>query len=56
MHRRFGFVVSLCGVVFVMLPLSTVFRQPEVVTAAVGFMLIIVGTFFAVESVARHKK
>ena len=56
MHRRFGFVVSICGMVFVLLPLSTVLRQPDFVMCTIGVGFIVIGTFFAIESVARKKK
>lgn len=53
MHRRLGFVVSLCGMAFVLLPLSRLMERPDFVTATLGFALVIIGVFFALESVAK---
>lgn len=55
MHRRIGFVLSLCGIAFTAMSLTTVLRQPDFVVCVVGFGFTIVGIFFAIESVARKK-
>ena len=55
MHRRLGFVVSLCGMTFVMLPLANVLHQTDFVTCTVGFAFVVIGVFFAIESVAKGR-
>ena len=55
MHRRIGFIVSMCGMAFVLMPLATTLPQPDFVVCSVGFGFVIVGIFFAIESVARQK-
>lgn len=55
MHRRIGFIVSICGMVFVMLPLGGVLGKADFVTAAIGFAFVIIGIFFAIESLARGR-
>lgn len=54
MHRRSGFIISVCGMGLAILPLATVLRQPDFVTAAVGFGLMVLGVFVAIEAVARQ--
>ncbi len=54
MHRRLGFVLSVAGLALAILPLATVLRQPDFVTAAVGAGLMLLGIFVAIESVARQ--
>ena len=53
MLRRFGFVTSLCGLAFVVVPMMRVLPQPDFVTFAVGAGLLLVGVFVAIESAAR---
>lgn len=55
MHRRIGFVLSLCGIAFTSMAMTTVLRQPDFVVFVVGLGFTIVGIFFAIESVARKK-
>ncbi len=55
MHRRIGFVVSICGMAFVMTPLSKVLDQPDFVTAVIGFAFVLIGVFFAIETLARGR-
>lgn len=55
MHRRIGFIVSICGMVFVMLPLGGVLGKADFVTAVIGFAFVIIGIFFAIESLARGR-
>ena len=56
MHRRVGFVVSVCGMAFIVMSLALSLQQPEFVMAAIGFGLLVIGVFFAIESVARSDK
>jgi len=53
MHRRFGFLISVCGMMFAVMPLATVLRRPDFVTLTVGSGLFLLGVFVAIESVAR---
>lgn len=53
MHKRLGFVVSLCGMVFVLLPLAPLLRQPDFVVCTIGFAFVILGIFFALGTGAR---
>ena len=55
MHRRLGFIVSMCGMVFVLLPLATTLQYRDLVVCSVGFGFVLMGVFFAIESVARQK-
>ena len=55
MHRRMGFIVSICGMAFVMTPLGKLLSPPDFVTAVIGFAFVLVGVFFAIESVARGR-
>ena len=55
MHRWLGFIVSACGMAFVLVPLGTILQKPDFVICSVGFAFVIVGVFFAIESVARQK-
>ncbi len=55
MHRRLGFVVSLIGMVFVVLPFATLLDQADFVMMTIGMAFVVVGAFFAIESVARQK-
>ena len=54
MHRRIGFVISVCGMGFALLPLARVLPQPDFVVCAVGVGFIILGVFVAIESLARR--
>ncbi len=53
MARRLGFVVSLCGMAFVLLPLSRLMERPDFVISTIGFTITILGIFFALESLAK---
>jgi hypothetical protein len=55
MHRRLAFGVSICGMVFVLVSLVTVLQQPEFVLCCVGLAFLLLGVFFAIESVAKSK-
>ena len=55
MNRRIGFIVSVCGMAFVLVPFVQVLEQADFVACTVGFALVLVGIFFAIESVARHR-
>ena len=54
MDRRLGFVISGIGIMFVLLPLGKLFQTPDFVTVVGGFVFLIVGIFFAIESIAKH--
>ena len=53
MHRRIGFIVSVCGMVFVLLPLITVLEREDFVVCAIGFAFLVIGIFFAIETIAK---
>ena len=52
--RRIGFVVSACGMAFAVMPLATVLRGPDFTVALVGFALLLLGVFVAIESVSKR--
>lgn len=54
MHRRIGFVISACGMAFVLLPLARVLPAPDFVVCTIGMGFIIVGVFVAIESLAKR--
>ena len=41
---------------FIVMSLALSLQQPEFVMAAIGFGLLVIGVFFAIESVARSDK
>lgn len=53
MQRRMGFVLSICGMMFVVMPMATVLRQPDFVVFTIGSAFVLLGIFFAMESVAK---
>ncbi len=55
MLRRFGFVTSMCGLAFVIMPMIRVLPRPDFVTFAVGAGLLVLGIFVAIESAARQR-
>ncbi|MBI3456712.1 MAG: hypothetical protein HY002_13120 [Candidatus Rokubacteria bacterium] len=54
MQRRIGFIVSISGVAFLLLPLSTLLPSPDFLVCAIGAAFIVIGVFFAIESVAKR--
>ena len=52
--RRLGFVISVCGMAFALMPLSTVLDTPDFAVATVGLALLVLGIFVAIESVAKR--
>jgi len=56
MNRRIGFVISVCGMAFLLLPLARVLPPPDFLVCAVGVGFIVLGTFVAIESIARPLK
>jgi lipopolysaccharide export LptBFGC system permease protein LptF len=54
MHRRIGFVIAACGMAFIAVPLSNVFNRADFLMSLLGLAFVIVGTFFAIESVAKQ--
>ena len=54
MERRLGFVIGGVGIMFVLLPLAKVLQTPDFVTVVGGFVFLLLGIFFAIESVAKH--
>lgn len=55
MHKRVAFVISVCGMMFVVLPMLTVLRQPDFVTFAIGAGLLLVGIFAAIEAASKPR-
>ena len=56
MIRRIGFIISVCGMGFVLLPLTRVLPQPDFFVCTIGVAFIIVGVFVAIESLAKPLK
>jgi lipopolysaccharide export LptBFGC system permease protein LptF len=54
MHRRIGFIITACGMAFIVVPLGTVLRRPDFVVSVVGFGMFMLGLFFAIEAVAHN--
>jgi hypothetical protein len=55
MQRRFGFLVSLCGIAFAVVPLSRVLPKPDFIACMAGFVFTLLGIFFTIESVAKQR-
>ena len=55
MLRRLAFLVTMCGMVLVLFPLMTVLARRDFVSAAVGFGLVLIGIFAAIESTVPKK-
>ncbi len=53
MHRRMGFVISACGMAFVLLSMTAVLPEREFVMFTVGSAFTLLGIFFSVEAAAR---
>lgn len=53
MHRRIGFVIAACGMIFAVLPFTAILGWGDLITCTIGFALILIGAFFAIESVAK---
>ncbi len=56
MLRRFGFLLSICGLMFGVTPLMRVLEQPDFLTFAIGAGFTLVGIFVGIESVAKQIK
>lgn len=54
MHRRLGFVLSLCGMMFAVIPLSMILPKPDFILCLSGFVFTLLGIFFTIEEVARR--
>ena len=54
MQRRTGFIVSVIGLGFLLLPLSRVLPTTDFLVCAVGAGFVLIGIFFAIESVAKR--
>lgn len=55
MQKRLGFILSVCGLVGIVLPLARVLAQPDFVVCVVGFSFLLLGIFFTIESVAKRQ-
>ncbi len=55
MQRRFGFLVSMTGLVFVIAPIVKVLERPDYLVFCIGAGLTIVGIFASIESLAKPK-
>ena len=55
MHRRLGFVLSLCGMMFAVIPLSMILPKPDFILCLSGFVFSLLGIFFTIEEVARRQ-
>lgn len=55
MLKRFGFVTSMCGLAFMVMPMSRVLPRPDFITFLIGAALVILGIFAAVEAAGRQR-
>ena len=55
MHRRLGFILSLCGMTFAVMSLSVVLPNPDFIVCLSGFVFSLLGIFFAIEEVAKKR-
>ncbi len=55
MHRRLGFILSLCGMMFAVMPLSVVLPKPDFIVCLSGFVFSLLGIFFTIEAVAKKR-
>ena len=56
MLRRFGFLLSICGLMFGVVPMMKVLEQPDFVTFAIGAGFTLLGIFVGIESVDKQNK
>jgi len=55
MERRIGFVVSVCGMAFLIIPLSRVLPGPDFFTALIGASFLLAGIYLNIESLSRNQ-
>jgi hypothetical protein len=55
MQRKWGLVLSACGLPLAVMPLQSVLAQSDFMMSVVGFGLIVIGIFFSIEALARQK-
>ena len=55
MHRRLGFILSVCGMTFAVTPLSVVLPKPDFIICLSGFVFSLLGIFFTIEEVAKRR-
>ena len=55
MHRRLGFILSLSGMTFAVIPLATILPKPDFIVCLAGFVFSLLGIFFTIESVAKQR-
>jgi len=53
MHRRLGFILSGCGMLFVALPMARILPQQDFVVFVVGLAFTLLGIYFSIESVSK---
>ncbi|MCI0559971.1 MAG: hypothetical protein MN733_15890 [Nitrososphaera sp.] len=53
MQKRLGFVLSIVGLAFIVMPLARVMQQPEFVMSVAGFGFFLLGIYLAIESVEK---
>ena len=56
MQRKWGLVLSACGLPFAIMPLSSVLPQRDFVISVIGFGFVLVGIFFSIEALAKHQQ
>jgi uncharacterized membrane protein HdeD (DUF308 family) len=56
LHRKVYLGLSLFGLVMILLPMLNVLSQQDFVVVTVGFGLLLVGIFSAIESVAKRDR
>ena len=56
MFRVLCLAASLCGMMFIVMPLSTVLEARDFMVVAIGFGLLLFGVFFAIGSVANKDR
>jgi hypothetical protein len=55
MNRRFGFLLSACGLAFAVVPISMIMSKPDFIMCLAGFVFMLLGIFFTIESVAKQR-
>ena len=56
MHRRLGFVLSLIGVTFAVMPLATILAKPDFIMVLAGLIFLLLGVFFTIETLVRDRR
>jgi hypothetical protein len=56
MHRRLGFVLSLIGMSFAVMPLAAILPKPDFIMLLGGLTFLLLGIFFTIETLVRDRK